>query len=135
MLDLLGMEVEVGDVDLVMPGEAGALLQAAPWPRLEPKPSSLLFRSDWLYRYDVEGTTVEFIGCMRVLIDGRYRIVPWEGGVTVDVAGRRITLAPAGAWYHVYRAYRPERADDLGRLIGDESIAKGARDLGLAAAG
>ncbi len=133
MLDLLGLDVEVGDVDLVMPGEAGGVLEAAPWPRLEPKPQSPLFRSDWLLRYDVEGTTLECIGSMRVLIDGRFRVVPWWGGSTVAVGGRELTLAPAGAWYHVYRACRPERAVVLGGLIGEDVIAEGARALGLAA--
>jgi hypothetical protein len=132
MLDLLGLNVEVADIDLVMPGEARSLLEAAPWPRLAPKAPSPLFNSDWLLRYDIGGTTVECIGSMRVLIDGRSRLVPWRGGGKVNIAGRELPLAPPNVWYHVYRAYRPERADDLGELIGEQSIAAGARALGLA---
>ena len=131
MLSLLGLEVEVGDLDLAVSGEAEAELALAPWPRLAPEAASPLFGSDWLKRFDVDGTTLECIGSLRVLLGGRFVDVPFEGGPVTTVAGRQITLVRPEVWYHVYRVYRPERADALGTLIGSEAIAAGGRVLGL----
>ena len=41
MLSLLGLEVEVGDIDVAVPGDAKPELDAVPWPRLKPKESSV----------------------------------------------------------------------------------------------
>ena len=131
LLALLGLEVPVADLDFQVPGTVRAEITAAPWPALPPKDPDPRFPSDWIARFAVDGVTVEVIGGMRARIGDRVVPLPLAGGERVTVAGRRVALAPAGPWYHLYRMYRPERARALRELLGEPAVAAAAATLGL----
>ena len=131
LLHLLEMEIPGVDLDVLVPGEARESIESAPWPPLDPKEADPRFPSDWIRRFVVEGVTVEIIGSMRARLGDRVVDLPIGGGETATLAGRPVMLAPAGPWYHLYRRYRPDRAEALRRLVGDGPVVAAAAAMGL----
>ena len=109
LLALLGIEVVVGDLDIVFP--AGTPPPDVPWevrePELPPGPLS----SDFVLRASVAGIDVDLVGGLRVAPpEGPPLPIPAVGGGTVEVDGRVVHLSPPEAWHVLYRSHNPDRA-------------------------
>ncbi len=111
----LGLDVDAGDIDLVVPsGELASVQRAAgKWWRgpVDAEPVGRgLFRSAGLARLEVEGEPVDVIAGLAALIGGTLWRVPFRPGPEWNLGGVQIPLAPPGQWLVLYRVYRPERA-------------------------
>ena len=112
LLDALGLDVEVGDIDLMLrPGDRGAFESAcAPWlVAVTTEPGEVL-SSDWKATLDVDGAEVEGLGGLGV-----------RGGPAAPfrAAGSRrygavdVPLCDPVVWLDLYRVYKPEKAELL----------------------
>jgi hypothetical protein len=127
LLWALGLDVRVGDIDLVARVEDRAVVEALPWWRGTTTSPTELMRSAWKASLDVDGVEVDVIGGLAWLAGGRVVEMPfraegeWEG----------VALAPAAHWLLLYERYKPERALQLARLVGPDARAAALAELGL----
>ena len=120
LLAILGVDVEVHDLDVTVAADALDAVEAAcgHWIRERhvgdaPPP----WCSDWLLTAQIGGTEVDLIGgfCL-VGPSGRTR-VPQDLGGVIDVDGVEAPLADPAVWWWVYRTYRPAKAAALAERI------------------
>lgn len=135
MLALRGIDVSVGDLDLVVRG-ADRVAAERVFPVRTEREQTPRWRSDWSFRGEwyVDDTTVgvDVIGNLRMSIDGVVVEFPIVAEDSTTVAGVEVRLAPLRHWYHLYRMHKPERAALAAMLLSDEEIIAGARELGIA---
>jgi hypothetical protein len=112
LLHALGLDVEVGDIDLVARPEDRTAIEGLPWwLRTSTEPAGIM-RSAWKASLDVDGVDVEVIGGLAWLDGGRVVHMPFRA----EGSWRGVPLAPAGHWLALYERYKPERAALLRRL-------------------
>jgi hypothetical protein len=121
LLDALGIDVEVGDIDLVLRPEDHDRLRAAAgdWWRGSTTEPTPLFRSAWKATLDVGGVTVEGLGGLAWADGDRVVRMPFRAEGTWRCRAAVVPLAPAGSWCALYRLYRPERAAQLAAVLPD----------------
>jgi hypothetical protein len=127
LLWALGLDVRVGDIDLVARVSDRAAVEALPWWRSTTTEPTELMRSAWKVTLDVDGVEVDVIGGLAWLAGDRVVEMPfraegeWEG----------VSLAPAAFWLLLYERYKPSRAAVLAPLVGAERRAAALAELGL----
>jgi hypothetical protein len=131
MLEAHGISVEVGDLDLVMEPDARLVLDPAPWPSAGPVAPLDPFCSDWILRFQIGGVQVDCIGGLRIRAGERVIGFPVHPVGSMVVEGREIPLADPADWYHLYLAYRPERAEAIAAVWDRRAISDSARRLGI----
>jgi hypothetical protein len=125
LLHALGLDVTVGDIDLVAREEDRAVVEALPWWRATTTEPTELMRSAWKATLDVDGVEVDVIGGLAWLDGDRVVRMPfraegeWEG----------VALAPAAHWLLLYERYKPERARQLAPLVGEAARAAALAEL------
>ena len=135
LLCALGLTEEVGDLDLQIDeaDEAGVVAAAGPWLVEMTREGTALWASPWLARLRVDGVDVDAIGGMAFHhADGVARL-PMRAGGTVDVDGVAIAYADPALWWAVYRAYKPDKAACLERVVDDAARARVCAELALPA--
>jgi len=134
MLALNGFDVEPGDIDIAVRGDARPAIVGMFADHID-RPRTDLWRSEWALRaeWDVGGVPVgvDVMGDLRVNVDGVEAGFPVVAGRKVLVDGHDVVLAPLRHWYHLYRMHRPEKAAMIASLLSEEEIAFGARELGI----
>jgi hypothetical protein len=109
LLDALGLEVEVRDVDLMLRPEDRARFEAAcaPWlvaVTTEPGP---VLTSAWKATLDVDGVEVEGLGGLGVR---GAAAAPFRGAGARRYGAADVPLCDPGVWVDLYRAYKPDKA-------------------------
>jgi hypothetical protein len=120
LLDALGADVDVRDVDLVLRPEDRARAEAAvaEWLLGTDTAQTALFRSPWKLRLDVGGVEVDLIGGLAwTAADGSVTEMPFRAEGTWRCGEADVPLAPPEAWLALYERYRPERAAQLAALL------------------
>lgn len=133
LLAVLGVPVDIGDLDVTVPGSALDAVRRAcePWftgVSLGDAPAP--WCSDWLATLHVEGTEVDVLGgfCVRTAA-GRVP-VPQDAGDELHLAGVTVPLADPAVWWWVYRHYRPAKAAQLAEVVPASRLAAIERRLG-----
>jgi hypothetical protein len=121
LLHALGLDVAVRDLDLVARPQDRAAAEAAAgewWVETTTAPTAL-FRSPWKARLGVGGAEVELLGGLAwTLADGGPAVtMPFRAEGAWRCGDVEIGLAPAAHWQLLYERYRPERAEQLARLV------------------
>lgn len=134
LLAILGVPVDVGDLDVTVPAPALDAVRRAcqPWVTdVSVGDAPAPWCSDWLATLDVEGTDVDVVGgfCVRA-VAGRVP-VPQDGGGAIELAGVTVPLADPAVWWWVYRHYRPAKAAQLAEVVPAARLAEVERRLGL----
>ena len=109
LLDALGLEVEVGDVDLMLRPEDRARFEAAcaPWlASVTTEPGEVL-SSDWKATLDVDGVEVDGLGGLGFTGGPA---VPFRAAGTRRYGAADVPLCDPAVWLDLYRAYKPEKA-------------------------
>jgi hypothetical protein len=127
LLWALGLDVPVGDIDLVARPQDRAAVEALPWWTYTTTEPTALMRSPWKAALDVEGEAVDVVGGLAWADGERVVAMPfraegeWEG----------VPLAPAAHWLVLYERYKPDRAALLAPLVGPAAREDALRELGL----
>jgi hypothetical protein len=112
LLWALGLDVEVGDVDLVARPEDRAAIERLPWWLETTTEPAGIMRSAWKATLDVDGVDVDVIGGLAWMADGRLVHMPFRA----EGSWQGVPLAPAAHWLALYERYKPERAALLRQL-------------------
>lgn len=135
MLRLAGLDVPVGDLDVVVEGSSRAAVESI-LPTFREPSSSEPWRSTWFLRADwpvADGSVaIDVIGDLALVVDGKPIDFPFAAGSYVNVGGVRVALAPLRHWYHLYRVHDPAKAVLIAGRLSDEDIMAGAAELGIA---
>lgn len=132
LLALLGVDLEPGDIDVVMATDSRDDLRRAAgqwWRGSRVDTSNPHWRSSWLADLEVDGEAVEVIGGLTAMVDGAEWKVPMRSGGAVEVAGRVVRLAAVGHWVVLYTLYRPSRVSELAPYLTDEEKQKTLMEL------
>lgn len=127
LLWALGLDVRVGDIDLVLRHGDRAAVEALPWWVGTTTEPVGMMRSAWKAALDVDGVAVEALGGLAWADGDRVVEMPfraegeWEG----------VRLAPAAHWLELYARYKPERAALLAPLVTPAAREEALRELGL----
>ena len=116
LLDALGLEVAVRDLDLMLrPQDRGPVESAcAGWlVSVTTEPGEIL-TSDWKATLDVDGTEVEGLGGLGVRGNAA---APFAAAGTRRYGTADVPLCDPAVWLDLYRAYKPERATLLERHL------------------
>ena len=116
LLDALGLDVEVRDVDLMLRPQDRAAFETAcaEWlVGVTTAPGEVL-SSEWKATLDVDGVEVEGLGGLGVR-GGRQ--APFRSGGTRRYGTAEVPLCAAEVWLELYRVYKPDRAALLNRFI------------------
>jgi hypothetical protein len=131
LLHALGVEVAVGDIDLVLrPGDRAAV-EALPWWRATTTEPTELMRSAWKATLDVDGVAVDAIGGLAWREGERVVAMPFRAAGTWRCGAVDVPLAPAAHWLLLYERYKPERARQLAPLVGAGGRLAALSELGL----
>lgn len=109
LLDALGLDVEVGDVDLMLrPEDRGRFAAAcADWlAGVTTEPGEIL-TSAWKATLDVDGTEVEGLGGLGITGGPP---APFRAGGVRTYGAAKVPLCDPAVWVGLYRAYKPEKA-------------------------
>jgi hypothetical protein len=133
LLHALGLDVAVGDLDLVLRASDRAAVEGLPWWVSTTTEPTELMRSPWKAALDVDGVEVDAIGGLAWLAEPGGRVVemPFRAEGAWRCGGAEIPLAPAAHWLLLYERYKPERARLLAALVGEERRAAAVAELGL----
>src|SRR3954452_22957674 len=115
LLDALGFDVEVRDVDLMLRPEDRAAFEAAcgEWVRdVTTKPGDVL-SSAWKATLDVDRVEVEGLGGLGF---AGAPPVPFRAGGSRRYGRAEVPLCDPAIWLELYRVYKPERAELLETL-------------------
>ena len=116
LLDALGLDVEVRDIDLMLRPEDREAFEAAcsDWlAGVTTEPGSVL-TSAWKATLDVGGVEVEGLGGLGVAGGAA---APFRGAGSRRYGAAHVPLCDPAVWLELYRAYKPEKAALLeGRL-------------------
>src|SRR5829696_5984961 len=133
LLDALGLEVEVGDVDLMLRPEDRARFEGAcaRWlvaVTTEPGP---VLTSAWKATLDVEGVEVEGLGGLGV---AGGPAVPFRAGGSRMYGQQPVELCAPEIWWALYRSYKPEKSRLLEPHVPAADRARILVELGYTAA-
>src|SRR5688500_5725082 len=109
LLDALGLDVEVRDVDLMLRPEDRAAFETAcaEWlVGVTTQPGPVL-TSDWKATLDVGGVEVEGLGGLGV---SGGPAAPFRAAGTRRYGGAEVPLCDPAIWLELYRVYKPEKA-------------------------
>ena len=116
LLDALGLDVEVRDVDLMLrPGDrAGFEAACRDWlVSVTTEPGEVL-SSEWKATLDVDGVEVEGLGGLGVAGGA---VAPFRAGGSRRYGRAEVPLCDAAVWLELYRVYKPEKAALLERQL------------------
>src|SRR5215213_3682942 len=116
LLDALGLDVEVRDVDLMLRPEDRAAFETAcaEWlVTVTTEPGEVL-SSAWKATLDVDGVEVEGLGGLGFAGGPR---VPFRAGGSRLYGAAPVELCAPGLWWALYRVYKPEKAELLEPLV------------------
>ena len=116
LLDALGLDVEVRDVDLMLrPGDrAGFEAACRDWlVSVTTEPGEVL-SSDWKATLDVDGAEVEGLGGLGF---AGGPAAPFRGAGTRRYGAADVPLCDPAVWLELYRVYKPEKAALLEPLV------------------
>lgn len=133
MIAALGVDVEVGDLDITVPADMLGEVQAAcaDWePRTSVGHAPPPWCSAWLVAGSIGDVEVEVIGDLCVLTPDGPCPVPHDPGGHLDLDGVMVPLADPAVWWWVYRGYKPERAALLAAVVPAARRAEVERRLG-----
>ena len=116
LLDALGVDVEVRDVDLMLDPEDRERFEAAcaPWlvaTTTEPGP---VLTSAWKATLDVDGTEVESLGGLGITGGSA---APFRAAGARRYGTADVPLCDPAVWLELYRVYKPEKAALLERQL------------------
>ena len=116
LLDALGLDVEVRDVDLMLRPEDRAAFEAACGEWLtgvttEPGP---VLTSAWKATLDVDGVEVEGLGGLGVTGGPA---APFRAGGSRRYGSVEVALCDPVVWLELYRVYKPDKAALLERQL------------------
>jgi hypothetical protein len=117
LLDALGLDVEVRDVDLMLRPEDREPFEAAcePWlVSVTTEPGEVL-SSDWKATLDVDGAEVEGLGGLGVRGGAG---APFRAAGARRYGAAEVPLCDPAVWLDLYRAYKPEKAALLEAHLG-----------------
>ncbi len=134
MLAMSGLDVEIGDIDIVVdPRSRGAIEQIfadrAERDSLDPWRSAWLLRAEWHGGSGRVG--VDVIGGLSLQTRWGLARFPLSAGRNVEIDGVAVTIAPLSHWYHLYDVHTPQKAVQIRDMLGEEDIAEAATDLGI----
>lgn len=137
MLRLAGLDVAVGDIDIVVDADSReAVLDVFADRKITEPPGNDPWRTNWFMRTEWSTAAgdvgVDVMGGLALVIDGEVTELPLGAGTVVDVAGSDVAVARLAHWYHVYRAYEPRKAALIAGLLSDSEIIAAAADLHIA---
>src|SRR5918994_5322339 len=116
LLDALGLDVEVGDVDLMLrPEDRERFSEAcADWlVSVTTEPGEVL-SSDWKATLDVTGVEVEGLGGLGVR---GAATAPFRAAGSRRYGAAEVPLCDPAVWLELYRVYKPEKAALLERRL------------------
>jgi hypothetical protein len=133
LLHALAIDVEVGDLDLVLrPEDHDRLREAAGgWWRGSTTETTELFRSPWKATLEIDGVTVDALGGLAWAAGGRVVRMPFRAEGSWRCGAAEIPLSPAAAWLLLYERYRPDRAAALAPHVSPREREVAERELGL----
>ena len=109
LLDALGLDVEVRDVDLMLRPQDRAAFEAAcgGWlVGVTTEPGSVL-TSAWKATLDVDGVEVEGLGGLGI---AGGPAAPFRAGGSRRYGRAEVPLCDPAVWLELYRVYKPEKA-------------------------
>jgi Fe-S cluster biogenesis protein NfuA len=134
MLQLSGLDVTVGDLDILVDGSSRHAIESMLADYREPQ-STDPWRSQWFLRseWSAAGASlpVDVIGDMALMIDGEAVFFPFDVERFADIGEARVPLAPLRQWYHLYRVHDPAKAILIAKQLTDDEIMTGAAELGI----
>jgi hypothetical protein len=116
LLDALGLDVEVRDIDLMLRPEDREAFEAAceEWlVSVTTEPGDVL-SGDWKATLDVGGVEVEGLGGLGVRGGPA---APFRAGGSRRYGAAEVPLCDAAVWLELYRVYKPEKAALLERQL------------------
>jgi hypothetical protein len=116
LLDALGLEVEVGDVDLMLRPQDRAAFEAAcgEWLVSVTEDPGPVITSAWKATLDVDGVEVEGLGGLGVIGGSR---APFRAAGSRRYGRAEVPLCAPEVWLELYRAYKPGKAALLEPLV------------------
>ena len=123
LLDALGLDVEVRDIDLMLRPEDRERFEAAcgEWLRgVTTEPGEVL-TSAWKATLDVRGVEVEGLGGLGF---AGGPAVPFRAAGTRRYGDAEVALCAPEIWWALYRVYKPEKAALLERLVPEAARAR-----------
>jgi hypothetical protein len=118
LLDALGLDVEVRDVDLMLrPADLAAFTAACSgWPLAVTTEPGEVLTSDWKATLDVDGIEVEALGGIGVRGGPA---APFRSAGTRRYGAVEVPLCDPAVWLELYRVYKPDKAALLEPLARD----------------
>ena len=132
LLDALGLDVEVRDVDLMLRPEDRAAFEAAcgEWLVAVTTAPGEVLTSAWKATLDVDGVEVEGLGGLGF---SGGPAVPFRAAGSRRYGAAEVALCAPELWWALYRAYKPEKAALLEPLVPETARARVLAELGTAA--
>ena len=136
MLRLRGIEVAVGDIDVVVEGAAGETVAGALADLQVENPAGHdPWRTDWFLRtrlHTAQGlVSVDVMGGLALMIEGKLVRFPLVVETWVPISGIEIPVASLAHWYHIYQTHNPSRALAIRTHLEDTAIARAAAELSI----
>jgi|SRR5829696_1779514 len=109
LLDALGLEVEVGDVDLMLRPEDRERFEAAcgPWLVAVTTEQGPVLTSAWKATLEIDGVEVDGLGGLGFTGGPA---VPFRAAGSRRYGAADVPLCDPAVWLELYRAYKPEKA-------------------------
>jgi len=116
LLDALGLDVTVRDIDLMLRPQDRARFEAAcaEWLVATTTEPGEVLTSDWKATLDVGGVEVEGLGGLGVAGGAT---APLRAGGSRLYGAAEVPLCDPAVWLELYRVYKPEKALLLERLL------------------
>jgi|SRR5688572_2004721 len=129
LLDALGLEVEVRDVDLMLrPGDRAAFEAAcAEWLVSATTEPGEVLTSDWKATLDVGGVEVEGLGGLGFTGGAT---VPFRAGGSRMYGAAPVALCAPEVWWALYRVYKPDKAALMESIVPESARALILVELG-----
>ena len=132
LLDALGLDVEVRDIDLMLRPEDRRAFEAAcgEWPAGVTTEPGRVLTSEWKATLVVAGVEVEGLGGLGFTGGPA---VPLRSAGTRRYGAARVPLCAPEIWWALYRAYQPGKAELLEPLVPQAARARILAELGYEA--
>ena len=116
LLDALGLDVTVRDIDLMLRPEDREAFEAAcaDWLVATTTEPGEVLSSDWKATLDVGGVEVEGLGGLGMR---GAAAAPLRAGGSRRCGAAEVPLCDPAVWLELYRVYKPEKAALLERLL------------------
>lgn len=136
MLRLSGLDVAVGDIDVLVGADSrAAVLEIFAGRSISEPDGAEPWRTEWFLRTDwpvgSQTVAVDILGGLALIIDRQLVRLPVATDVAISVENMPVPLASLGHWYHTYRAYDPTKAALIADRLSDEEIVAAADELGI----